>query len=179
MTATPATTPAPATEIVFKVFNQGGRLFTHHELDIPPGKFTTVPSKYVEGIKKLIKAYPTELTSAETAHTAHAGSAAQINELTLRAEKAEADVKKLQGMILEDTKELTARAERAETQLKEALQNIRQASDTITLLGSDKAALEDKVQALTREHTAQIEKLTAPPTTPVAVQVAPPTGKKR
>ena len=47
-----------------KVYNQGGRLFTHHELNIPAGQFTTIPDHYVEVIQKLLKDYPTELVTA-------------------------------------------------------------------------------------------------------------------
>ena len=155
--STPAATPAAvAPAPVFKVFNQGQRLFQHHDLNIKPQVFTTVPEKYVESVKKLIARYPLELTSAETAGAPKA-TAANVA-LQQENDKLKAQVEKLQSLIVSDEKDLANKLEMTETQLKSALQSIREASDRINLLESQLAAATDKNKAL----TADLDRATAP-----------------
>jgi hypothetical protein len=107
-----------------KVYNQGGRLFTHHEMNIPAGQFTTIPDHYVEGIQKLLKDYPTELVTADDARSVGNNAAATINQLKTENATLTAQVAKLQKLLIEtpaetapavDTAPLHARIHELET----------------------------------------------------------------
>ena len=109
-----------------KVYNQGGRLFTHHEMNIPAGQFTTIPDHYVEGIQKLLKDYPTELVTADDARSVGNNAAATINQLKTENATLTAQVAKLQKLLIEtpaetapavDTAPLHARIYELETAL--------------------------------------------------------------
>lgn len=64
-----------------KVHNQGGRLFTHHELHFKPGKTTEVPSQHVEAVLKLLKDYPSELVTDDQANARAAQLSQNVAEL--------------------------------------------------------------------------------------------------
>lgn len=84
-----------------KVYNQGRRLFTHHELNIPPGQFTTIPEQYVPAIEKLLKDYSTELVTADDARSVGNNAAATINQLKAENATLTAQVAKLQKLLIE------------------------------------------------------------------------------
>ena len=154
MSTSPAATPA-----IFRVFNQGGRKFVYHELELKPNQFTTVPPQHIEGVKKLLTKWPTELTSAETADAHGRATNDRITALITRAEKAEADVKLLQNNLLEKQKDLTARAESAESKLKDAVQTIRVTTDRMNSLEQQLASASDQLKSA----QGDIDRLTRPP----------------
>ena len=159
MTATPEATPAPAKDVAFKVFNQGGRIFSHHELQLLPGRFTEVPAKYADAVRKLLVDYKTELVSADTAQELGRNQAGKVNELTAENASLKKQIEKLQSILLQDDKDVAARAEKAETDLKIAQQEVRLASGRITQLEQMLARANDQVKTM----TADVDRLTRPP----------------
>lgn len=64
-----------------KVFNQGQRKFTHHELVFNPGTSTEIPEVHTESVTKLLKEYPNELITDEAANKRTAELATSVTEL--------------------------------------------------------------------------------------------------
>lgn len=111
-----------------KIFNRGGRLFTHHEVNIAPGKFTDIPEQYEEAMKKLLADYSNELVTGDDARVIHSNAAATINELKAENTKLASQVAKLQKLLIEtpapetpkvDVDQLHARIHELETALSQ------------------------------------------------------------
>lgn len=83
-----------------KVYNQGGRLFTHFELNLQPGSFTEIPEKHVPAIEKLLKDYPTELVTDENARSSSQKASQQITQLKEEVAALKAQNQKLQNALL-------------------------------------------------------------------------------
>jgi vacuolar-type H+-ATPase subunit I/STV1 len=108
-----------------KIFNQGGRLFKFYQIDIEPGKFTTIPDDLVEKAQKLIADYPAELVTAEEANASVRHLQASSVEKDRRIVVLEGQVARLQKLLTESPEAnaasdaVLARAEKAELRVKE------------------------------------------------------------
>ncbi len=115
-----------------KVFNQGGRTYTHHELAIRPGVFTPIPEQHQAAVKKLLEKYSHELVSAED-HSARAGRLAQtVTDLQGQVEELKAKLLEANGTDGEGKTENARLAEvlaETEKRLQECGQNLRLAGD--------------------------------------------------
>lgn len=127
-----------------KIYNQGGRLFTHYELDIKPGVFTDVPEKYEDGISKLLADYPTELITSDEHSSARKAAAknlvaqaSRIKELegeieNLKARLSSGDVTEAQQKAMVESKANLDRADAAEASLAKAEKQIAQLEEKLT-----------------------------------------------
>jgi hypothetical protein len=143
----------------FKIFNQGSRLFTYHEVQLPPGKFTTIPEQHIAGAKKLLEKYPTELVSAEVADHNATLLSKTVTELQTRLAEQTTEIERLKVKESpEAITALTARAEKAEAAERERSSALNYATDRIAELQRELTASYEKTAAL----TADMERLTAP-----------------
>jgi predicted transglutaminase-like cysteine proteinase len=78
-----------------KVYNQGQRKFTHHELVFNPGTSTEIPKSHEEAITNLLKSYPNELITDEAANKRTAELANSVTELRSLNAKLNRDIAKL------------------------------------------------------------------------------------
>lgn len=114
-----------------KVHNQGGRLFTHHELHFKPGKTTEVPPEHVEAVLKLLKDYPTELVTDDQAN--------------LRAAQLTQNIAELRSMNADLNRQLAI--------LKDAA-NGNEDPGTIANLQAKLKAATDEIASLKHEHAS-------------------------
>lgn len=78
-----------------KVYNQGQRKFTHHELVFNPGTSTEIPKSHEEAVTNLLKSYPNELITDEAANKRQAELANSVTELRSINAKLNRDIAKL------------------------------------------------------------------------------------
>jgi hypothetical protein len=78
-----------------KVYNQGQRKFTHHELVFNPGTSTEIPKSHEEAVANLLKSYPNELITDEAANKRAAELANSVTELRSINAKLNRDIAKL------------------------------------------------------------------------------------
>ena len=82
-----------------RVYNKGSRLYTYHDLEIPPQRFTQVPEKHEAGVKELITKFPHELSDGGQASEDMQSKDALIKQQDAEIKTLKAQVKKLQGLL--------------------------------------------------------------------------------
>lgn len=163
-----------------KIFNKGARDFLFHGIRISPDKFTEIPEQHAAGAAKLLKDYPNELLSAESAGADVKAAASTIEQLKKENATLKGQVEKLQKLLTStdataSEAAILSRAEKAEARILE-LEKLLESCDN-ERSGAVKAAYgyQDTIRTL----EAQIEALTAPPAAPAQEAPTPaPKGKK-
>lgn len=126
-----------------KIFNQSSRLYTHQNLAIRPGVFTTVPPELEESVTELVKKFPHELLTAESADKLRASATQTVNEQKGTIAQLEAEVARLKRVIA-NSPSVDAELEKLRAANLEELKNRDQ----------DSRLLNDRLGELTRENLA-------------------------
>lgn len=87
-----------------KVFNQGGNIWKVYDLTLAPGRFTEIPEKYEEHVANLMKRYPNDLVTDDTAKKAGHAKDERIKALEAENTQLKEQVGKLRAMLSGETK---------------------------------------------------------------------------
>lgn len=142
-----------------KIYNRGGRLFSHHELRIKADSFTEIPDVHVEAVKKLLKDYPNELITAEDAESSANKLAKTVDEQRARiAELADTNARLVRdGLSAEDrdtTEKLTTDLTVANKTIADLRTEINTAVERCRELERSGTSLTDEVAAIKQELAA-------------------------
>lgn len=147
-----------------KVFNQGGRLFTYLELNLPPGQFTTVPEKHEAGVRKLLEKYPTELVTGDSAEKTMKNAGQKLKEKDAEIARQQAQITKLQKMLVEGgDDEAIKRAEAAEEKVATLDADLRSTTNRLQEVEGLIATRNDRIAALEAIVAARDAVPEAPP----------------